>query len=72
MTTTLDWNQQGKRFDADHAILTQVGWMGHRKGEIYALDDTPGQAREPGGYSPLYVCVGHYETDEDGNKRWED
>lgn len=71
-TPTLDLSTQGTRFQQDNRILAQVGWLGHRKGIVYALGDKPGQCREPGGLSPLYICVGFYETDDDGNQIWKD
>jgi hypothetical protein len=69
--TTLDIHVDTKAFDADHAVLRQVGWVGHARGVVYSLDTTPA-ATEPGGYSPLYIQVGTYVFDADGNKRWED
>lgn len=69
--TALDLQRQGARFDAQHAILAQVGWVGHAKGTVYGLGTTPG-ATEPGGYSPLYIQVGTYVTDDDGNRTWRD
>lgn len=69
--TTLDLSRQGKRFDAQHAVLAQVGWVGHAHGTVYGLDTAP-SATEPGGYSPLYIQVGKYVTDDEGNEIWED
>jgi hypothetical protein len=71
--TTLDIHQRGTPFDAESSILAQVGWVGHRAGDVYSLLDMPlGDGREPGGVSPLYIIVGRYVRDEEGNKLWED
>lgn len=70
--TTLDVQRSGKAFDANHAVLRQVGWLGHRRGDVYSLDGSPNCLQEPGGYSPLYIQVGTYVFDADGTKTWED
>lgn len=70
--TTLDIQASSRAFDANHAILRQVGWLGHRRGDVYPLRESPNLLTEPGGYSPLYIQVGTYVYDADGNKTWED
>ena len=68
--TTLD-TSRGPCREVRHAILAQVGWVGHRHGTVYSMDSKPHET-EPGGYSPLYIQVGTYATDDDGNKTWEE
>lgn len=46
--------------------MAQVGWMGFT-GNVYALDDQPFDAREPGGFGPLYIPVGTWEDLGDGH-----
>lgn len=41
-------------------VMAQVGWLGHRGGATYALDDPPYDPREPGGFSPLYIQIGSW------------
>ncbi len=70
--STLNLSQQSARFEAGNRILAQLGWVGHRAGDVYPLLPGPTAAQEPGGFTPLYIIVGRYVRDEDGNKRWED
>lgn len=46
--------------------LAQVGWIG-QSGGVYALDDQPMDAREPGSFQPLYIAVGAWEDLGDGH-----
>jgi hypothetical protein len=50
--------------------IRQWGWLGH-SGKVYKLGDKAVES-EPGGFSPLYLQVGFYRTDEKGNKILED
>jgi hypothetical protein len=64
-------HQQGQPFQGGQAIFAQVGWVGHAEGAVYGLNDAPLQGGEPG-VTPLYIQVGTYVVDDDGNQRWED
>lgn len=70
--STLNIQAAGHAFDAAHAILRQIGWVGHKNGAVYALGERVSAFQEPGGFSPLYIQVGTYVFDEDGNKMWRD
>lgn len=70
--TTLDLAQQGMRFEGDNSILAQIGWVGHRAGDTYPILPGPTVHQEPGGFTPLYIIVGRYVRDKEGNKLWED
>ena len=49
-------------------VLRQIGWIGHRDGTIYRLDDHPlSDGREGGGVSPLYETIGLWEDLGDGH-----
>jgi hypothetical protein len=62
----LRMSKQGQRLPRDSdAVMAQVGWIG-QSGYVYALDDQPRDAREPGGYSPLYIQIGVWENLGDG------
>ena len=61
---------QGAKFEGGSAAFAQVGWLG-QTGAVYALDGRPGDG-EGGGFTPLYIQVGQYVTDEAGRKRLED
>lgn len=41
---------------ATRLTYRQVGWLGHRDGAFYSLDEDPSQ-HEPGGWSPLHVLA---------------
>lgn len=55
---------------AEDAALAQVGWLG-QTGHVYGLHEKPGYT-EKGGFTPLYIQVGHYVATEDGSKILED
>jgi hypothetical protein len=42
------------RFDRKN-WMTQVGWIGHKKGKFYPWPSQPTETEEPGGYSPVYM-----------------
>ncbi|WP_280502051.1 hypothetical protein [Nocardia farcinica] len=49
-------------------VLRQIGWVGHRDGTIYTLNDDPlSDGREGGGISPLYETIGLWGDPADGN-----
>lgn len=50
----------------DRPVMAQVGWLGDRDGDVYALADPPYDDREPGGFSPLYIQIGRWVL-VDGN-----
>lgn len=46
--------------------LAQIGWLGHT-GTVYSLDAPPNSTREPGGFGPLWICVGTWKDLGDGS-----
>jgi hypothetical protein len=66
----LSMSKQVKKFEGGTAVFAQVGWLG-QTGQVYGLDDKPADT-ERGGFTPLYIGVGEYVTDETGSKRLED
>lgn len=42
------------KFDENH-WMTQVGWIGHKRGKFYPWPSQPTSRQEPGGYSPVYM-----------------
>lgn len=63
-------SNQAPAFQAEDAALAQIGWLG-QTGQTYGLDDKPGDT-ERGGFTPLYIQVGRYVTNEHGSKILED
>lgn len=59
-----------KHFHTDEPLI-QIGWLGHRDGHVYRLDEDPTKT-EPGGFTPIYCgwgdTCGHQITpDADGD-----
>lgn len=61
--------EAGKTFDAEHAALQQVGWLGHNDNEFYHLyEEESCKLNNTGGWSPVYRQVGTYKRYETGEK----
>ena len=56
----------GTTWDAKHAALQQIGWLGHNNERFYTLDQQEScKLNNKGGYSPVYQQIGTFKFDDE-------
>lgn len=56
------WSDDGDLIIEDKTLFRPVGFQGHKSGVFYS--DAPTNEQEPGGYSPIYIQIATWVTDE--------